>query len=405
MRPSFSNIKPDNCQIIGWGFLTVLIRPIQSLIEDSATIFSSRLVEWPRALIYSNYEDCDQYIKDGLKQANDLTEFRVSDVLIGRYPPGTTVLGEHSYWVLVGEFLVLEQIIIAKELLPVYVPNPGAILAAITARVTETADIEEESVLLARYGWSTWGHWLNEILCKAVVAEAFFPGRFRYLVPASITEPGTERNFASAIIESLAAYGIAEHRLIRIEPGKNYRLRSLFDVAGCTSWAPSGVIVHPDVSALMRERLSDIAPKADRPLVAIERRSITRSLQNVQQVNKQLLARGFAFINPDVLAFQEQVAYFSGAKIVFSVYGSGLANILYSPNAIRVLTCGPAQWLDAYFMYTVKERRGLYADVRGPSSWDGVGHIFHAPFSVDPAEIEIALERLNPAEALPAFES
>ncbi|MBV9758622.1 MAG: glycosyltransferase family 61 protein [Alphaproteobacteria bacterium] len=378
----------------------MLVRPIRKVIEDAVTIFASQLAEWPRVVAYSNYAAfCDHATTASFTKADDLTRLRVPEVFIGRYPPGATVLGADSFWVQVGQSLVLEQIFISSRLLRSFAPDPGAQAAALRAAVPDTADIEEECVLLARYGWGTWGHWLNEILCKAVVAEAAFPGRFRYVLPAAIAREGTERNFAGALIESLRAYGIAERREIRIEPSKNYRFRSLFDVGGCTMWARSGVILHPAVSHLMRERLSDAPARADSPLLAIERHGTTRTLVNAQEVNRELSANGFVFIDPLALGFREQMAYFRGAKTVFSVYGSGLANVLYSPPGIGALTCGPAYWGDTYFMYTVKERRGAYADVRGPPFWNGVGHLFHAPFWIDPAEVNRALAHLPVSKA------
>ena len=377
----------------------MLVRPIKKLIEDPVTIFASQIAEWPRVVAYSNYAAvCDEATTISFRKADDLSRFRVPEVFIGRYPPGATVLGGDSFWVLVGQSLVREQIFISSRLLPNFAPDPDARVAALRAAVSDTVDIEEECLLLARYGWGTWGHWLNEILCKAVVAEATFPGRFRYVVPTSIAQEGTDRNFATAMTESLRAYGIAERREIRIEPGKNYRFQSLFDVGGCTMWARSGAILHPAVSSLMRERLSDTPPRADSPLLGIERHSTMRHLLNAQEVNRELSAKGFVFIDPLALGFRDQVAYFRGAKTVFSVYGSGLANILYSPPGIGVLTCGPVHWGDTYFMYTVKERRGTYVDVRGPAFWDGAGHLFHAPFWVDLAQVNIALAHLPVAK-------
>lgn len=372
------------------------IHPLRDLVRDRVVVLPAEVLPYTNPLVYSNADEtCNEDVRRALGEAAALPCASCQAVFIGRYPPGALVLGADSFWVLTGQSLVAEQIIpfFAPQLLPFFEPDPAAKLAALRATITDTADIVEESVLLVRYGCGVWGHWLNEILPKAVVAEAVFPGRFHYVVSGTLTRRGGARDPADAILESLAAYGISESRLIRIEPRRNYRFHSLFDVGGCSMWN----IVHPGVASWMRDRLGNVAPKKDFALLGIDRQGSTRVLQNMAQIKTDLVARGFGFINSSLLPFQEQVAYFRGASMIFSIYGSGLAGILYAPEGIRVLACAPANWVDTYYLPIVKERRGLYAEVRGAAALDGVDHVSEASFRVDPKDVAMALQRLHVA--------
>ena len=38
-------------------------------------------------------------------------------------------------------------------------------------------------MIVARYGFGTWGHWIGELLPKIVTVEAAFPGRFSFAIP------------------------------------------------------------------------------------------------------------------------------------------------------------------------------------------------------------------------------
>ena len=79
-------------------------------------------------------------------------------------------------------------------------------------------DVGQPCLLLARYGENTWGHWVTEMLVKAVIAERLLPGRFFYAVPWWTTEPGAANGLADAVLGSLAAYGIEPQRLVRLGP-------------------------------------------------------------------------------------------------------------------------------------------------------------------------------------------
>ena len=78
-----------------------------------------------------------------------------------------------DYTVTVGSCLIEEQV----------PPWYGDATAAAIAADWPSEEIRTEVVIVARYGFWTWGHWLGELLPKMVMVEAAFPARFRFIVP------------------------------------------------------------------------------------------------------------------------------------------------------------------------------------------------------------------------------
>jgi hypothetical protein len=369
------------------------IRALRELTSDHVAVFPAEALNYLNCLAYSNAaETCSEEFHNGLLAATAPTQLRMPEVFIGRYDSDALLLGGDSFWVNTREALVAEQIIpyFAEGLLPFFEADPEAKLKHLRAAITETVEIHEECLLAARFGHGTWGHWTNEILPKAVVAESVFPGRFRFVVPASVTQSGTARSFANALLESLAAYGIPEDRLIRVDAQRNYKFSALFDVGGCSMWN----YAHPQICSLMRRQLRQIGPRQRCDLLAIARHNSPRVIHNLDEVNALLDKIGFKYIDPLQLTFQEQVSHFKAAKVIFGVYGSGLSGIIHSPQGIGVVACGPANWGDSYYVPAIQERGGLYADIRGPRCWDGPGFKFNAPFTINPKHVALALEKL-----------
>ncbi len=364
----------------------VPIRPVRELTSGHITVFPEQNVQYANVLAYSNArETCKQTFIDFLLGTTAGINTVTPEVFIGRYEPGATIAAGDSFLVITADGLVAEQV------LPVPHEAPEIRLAYARATAHETVEIAEECLLTTRYGIGTWGHWLNEIFPKAVVAEAVFPGRFRYVVPDALSRPGPDRNFATSLLETFAAYGIAEERLLRIDASKHHRFANLFDVGGFGRAS----FLHRGVCALMRHGLKEIPPEPSCKMLALERNNTGRRIANLDELRSLLAGRGFEFVDLSRLPFPRQVACFKAAETVFGVYGSGLAGLPYAQKGIGLLACAPANWRDNYYVPVIQERGGRYADVRGPRCEDGVDFKFNAPFHVDPEHLLLGLEALR----------
>jgi hypothetical protein len=102
--------------------------------------------------------------------------------------------------------------------------------------------------------------------------------------------------------------------------------------------------------------------------VALLRADNRRSIENWPEVSAVLDAAGIAGVDIARLSFAEQVALFRSARLVFSVLGSTLSGLLYSPDRVRVATAVPERFLDGFFYTFVQMRGGRFAEVRGPAA-------------------------------------
>ena len=271
--------------------------------------------------------------------------------------------------------------------------------ADLDAAVTSAGPVEvvsEETLLLARYGLRTWGHWLIELLPKAVCVERAYPGRFRYVVPETIaTDPHLR-----SMRQSLEAYGIARERLIFLRGNRKYRFAKLFAVSPVSNFQHA---LHPEIGAAMRAIVPNPSRLAGVPsrVALLRRKSATRNLVNVEEISRYLEARGWSVIDVGDLDFADQVRLFAGCKTLVSVLGSGLAGLIYAPPGIAVATLAPANWSDGFFYTLMQERRAALSDIRGLSVESEVSKAAWAPFAIDIDELEIGLEALGlPVEPL-----
>lgn len=359
---------------------------LKDAIADSEIIFSARTAVLPTSVRYLNaselgYELFSQRVLHGAYYARQI-EF--DPVRLGRLPDAL-LLGGNSNWVLVGDVPVLDQISPLTQ-------DRASTLQALRALQFPIEEVEEPCVLVARYGDVTWGHWLAEILPRAVIAERACPGRFRFVVPAQITTRAESRSYADAVLESLAAYDIGEDRLIRTSWDRNYRFHQLYALDAL--WNVSAVI-NPDVLGTMRDALPPPRGSWPHRLAVLRPDTKTRNISNVTEVADWLQADGFAVTDIAQLSFLDQVDAFRHGDTVFGVLGSGLVGLMYSPDAVKVVSAAPGSWADSYFYMLIQLRQGYYADIRGSVLWDGEGLERDAPFVVHRKHLTAALARLD----------
>lgn len=314
-------------------------------------------------------------------------------IALAAFPPGSLVLAREGYPTLVGDALVDEQ------LAPWLREQPDR-LAALLAEARPEVEIDVECVLLARYGEGTWGHWLGELLPRAVVAEHFYPGRFHYAVPEWTTRPD-EPGLPASVLGSLRAYGIPQDRLVRLAADSNYRFRALATVTSVRS----DNVMHPGVLDLMRAnaRCDPAAFGADRPArVALFRQDVgRRGIANAEEIAPILAAAGFTHLEMGNLSFDAQVAVFRAASSVFCVLGSGLTGLIYAPDGVNVIAPAPENWGDSFFYPLVQLRAGTFADIRGPIEREDPVNRRDSTFRVPVGALREVLEMLGLAEKDP----
>ena len=197
---------------------------IRSTIRDvalkSEIVFPRHLLSIPNCLVCTNIGSVNPlfgtYLRDNVYQERTCL---VDSVDICSLPPRTTIFGGGMF------VMAIDGTVVQEQLHPRYQNDDVSVSAVIEER-RGSLPVDGEHVLLARFGVGTWGHWVGELLPKAVIAETYYPNRFKYVVPAAVLK--NPAAIWRRIQESLAAYGIAIDRLLGLVNHDNYEFLQLF---------------------------------------------------------------------------------------------------------------------------------------------------------------------------------
>lgn len=257
------------------------------------------------------------------------------------------------------ESLVIGHSAVSEQLAPQYHDDAAKLDALPFGQSVRR--VEGESLLIARFGQATWGHWLGELLPKVVLAEHFFPGRFKYVVSAAIVHNAHRPGLWKSIMDSLAAYGIGPDRLEPVLPQYNYTFSDLWAMSPIRE---DNIMFHPGAFEAMNHL--NPAPSTGRRVALLRTDSVKRGIDNQLAVLDLLATWGYQAVDIGKLEFIEQVRCCRQASHIVSVLGSGLSGLIYSPLGVKVASLAPARFGDRFFYTMVQNRLGRYADVRGP---------------------------------------
>jgi len=372
--------------VMGHEMTAVLAR---ELLARREVLFSTRHDRLVSPLVYIN--EAKHTRLDELHEILPLylagTEHK-DEVVFGSYAGPVFVDTRQSFLASCGETLICEQV-------PHYLHDRHLDLSEAAQKLergrAQAMTIDAPVLLIGRFGYEVWGHWLNEMLPKALAVEAAFPGRFSYALPAEITIPTPERSYSTAVRESLAACGIGPERLIRLPPGHVFKLTEAYDVAGIWQFG-----LHPGVLALMRAITAGIEG-GDHKVLAMRHPNDIRAIYNGPEIAQLLVGEGFTLIDQRRLEFKQQAALYAGAAMVAGELGSNLSGLIFAPPGVRLLSFAPFGWLDAYFIYMMKERAGYVADVRGATTHLRGADPHRSPFVIDPQDVRAGLTALMTA--------
>jgi hypothetical protein len=247
--------------------------------------------------------------------------------------------------------------------------------------------VERETLIVARFGAGTWGHWLGELLPKVVMAEAAFPGRFAYAAPQSYFHESWK-----TFLQTFRAYGIPDDRLIPMQHDRVYG----FENAWMMTPVWSDFIMHPTAMELMRCGVySASIPDGNEKIALTRRRQDDRALANWDELAPLLAERGFKFVDIAEIDFLSQVHTFFNTRVIFSTLGSGLSGLIFAPPGIRVASVAPHLFGDRFFYAMMVDRRGKYADIRGDivAPHQSIAH--RSSFKITPERLEAGLSALG----------
>ena len=312
-------------------------------------------------------------------------------VKLWKYAADTLVCGEAT-----GVYVTISDGTIIAQQLGDWITDMEGLAAGALTRAPAAPRVADECLLVARQNDTVWGHWAYEMLPKIVLAEAHFPGRFRYVVPARVlgSSDSPMRQYVAAILSSLEAYGVGADRLLPISLTDALTFDSLFDMSGI--WPlPSEEMngLHSELIKLMNRQLKKpgeiVAP---RRAFLVRPRDGRRRIANNDALVERARNHGFTEIDLSEWKLADQVRLFRDAELVAGVHGSGFAGALYAAKHSRVVTMAAAEWTDIYFVANFQKRRIRQADVRGrlvPGPWE---MITQRDIYIQPEDFDEAVE-------------
>ncbi len=355
--------------------------PLHSLARHEVPVFNAMRVNLPRVCVYENVREFNQRFAAHLLRdiyiARAVTFDRVDLVTM---PAGTIVHGDADHLTTIDGIFLKEQL---------HQDLHAPILPRVMASTTPIMEVAGDVLLLARFGALTWGHWLGEILPRAVAAELVAPGKYRFAVPAVYREWVNPNHLAS-----LRAYGIGEDRLIYLGQHR-YKFERLASVS--SMWVYPYAI-HPAALALLRVGLKQNIPPAPQGARAAAllrpKEEAGRYIRNLDETLAILSIKGITPFPVATLPFIEQVALFREARTLFGVLGSNLTGLIYSPQGVRTVSAAPGDWGDCFFHGLLQGQQGVYADLRGTPA-DGHTDMMTAPFTLSPGQLADALDAVG----------
>ena len=287
-----------------------------------------------------------------------------------------------------GHFVAAVNDSFIEEQWPPYVDVMKPSLAEMLAAQLPTYQVRGEKLLIGRYGISTWGHWIGELLPKILMAEDAFPERFQYVLPASVIGVDLDvQSIWTRILESLTVCRIDRSRVYPLEVNAHYRFERLFAVSSV--W--SDYMMHPAASQTLRHRVQHIRADGPQKLAVVRHPRFRRIAANADEVYALLAQRGYVSEATGLSSFSQQVARFKAADAVFGILGSDLTNLLFSPQGVDLVSIAPDVFGDRFFYAIILDRDGTMADIRGPIvEQDKVEH--KSTFSLDLVALEKALD-------------
>lgn len=236
-----------------------------------------------------------------------------------------------------------------------------------------------------------YAHWLTEVLPRL----ALYCGQHRFAGVPIIINAGLHRN----ILDSVLYFAGERREVITLPVGRAVVVDELHlvSVAGYLPFErrkgkldghAQGVFNPHAFQQIRAGVLPHVQTVQTDPVdkIYIRRNSGIRRVVNAAELETELVARGYAVVEPEKLSFIEQVRMFAGARSIVGSSGAALANLIFAPENtdIHVLI---GRYADTSFWYWQNMASAVGANISyvfGEIA-SGGGIAIHADFRIDVA--------------------
>ena len=247
-----------------------------------------------------------------------------------------------------------------------------------------------------------YAHWMTEVLPRI----ALFCADERFKGVPIVIDAGLHRN----MMESLLLVAGADREFITLPSGKALAVDQLHvtSAAGYVPFGPrtsrfsdhSHGMFSPGAFEKLRNRLSAVGheakPEPWPQRIYLRRDSSMREIINAGELERLLVSRGYAIVEPEKLTFLQQLQVFRNAKVIVAPTGAGLSNAICCKRGTRVVVLmakhknmiyrywcnllAPIQVQVTYVLGNIRDYRGL-----------GI----HGNFLIDPSDVIDSLPALG----------
>jgi capsular polysaccharide biosynthesis protein len=240
----------------------------------------------------------------------------------------------------------------------------------------KTKRFQENIALLAAPESENYYHWIMDSLPRLCLLENFIHVIDYFIVPEKLNP---------FHIETLKYWGIDQSRLIKIGAEDKLYFENLFvpslpgSEGNSSMWA---------VEYLRKKFLVNLNPINKTDYIYFSRKNAnSRYIVNESEVIKSLSQRGFSVYEMSSHSFEEQIAYVSKAKVIVSVHGADLTNLLFADNC-KVLEIFSPDYIRTDCYFTLAKQLDL-------EYWYLIGTNTYKSEKLTWGDIHIDIEKLN----------
>lgn len=124
------------------------------------------------------------------------------------------------------------------------------------------------------------------------------------------------------------------------------------------------------------------------------KRSGTRSLENTEEIEKELARKGFTFFRTESLTFEEQVNLFYNAEIIIGAGGAAFANVLFVNPKCQII-CMVSEHNKEFCIFSnlAKIQGASYMNLVGKNKYPkshfaNIDEFAHSSFSINPKDLK-----------------
>lgn len=248
-------------------------------------------------------------------------------------------------------------------------------------------EIKGNAILLTKYGYKNYGHWLIEILPKIkFIEQAGYDLRELTFIVGD-----TKSKMDEVVLSSLHLYLGFKPNLIKISD--EIKVQNLIY---CTPITKHPFKMHPDISIFYKQFLQVAQVNNDNPTkkLFINRKSAkNRKISNDVEIENFFINNNFEIIDPADFSFFEQIKLFASAKIIVGIAGAGMTNTIFTNQASKIVYLVPPSMPNLFFYQLASIFQQDYYEYRGLSI-NKEENMFSSLFRIDLVELKKFLKNI-----------